>query len=77
MQKIPKQLRVCYFLLIFCNPFSCRYLLAVSVSSTTDLSKQKKKKKKLQEVPSSSFVLYCIVLYFRRHLELQVEKTRD
>ena len=37
----------------------------------------KKKKKKLQEVPSSSFVLYCIVLYFRRHLELQVEKTRD
>ena len=36
-----------------------------------------KKKKKLQEVPSSSFVLYCIVLYFGRHLELQVEKTRD
>ena len=64
MQKIPKQVRVCYFLLIFGNPFSCRYLLVASVSSTTDLSKQKKKKKNSKK---------C----FGRHAELQVEKTRD
>ena len=38
---------------------------------------KKKNSKKCHRVHLYCIVLYCIVLYFGRHLELQVEKTRD
>ena len=38
-------------------------LLAASVSSTTDLSKQKKNSKKCHRVNLYCILLYCIVLY--------------
>ena len=37
----------------------------------------KKKNKKKNSKKCHLVHLYCIVLYFGRHLELQVEKTRD
>ena len=79
MQKIPKQLRVCYLILAY---FLQSILLPLSSCGQRFfydgfVEAKKKKKTARSAIEFICIVLYCIVLYFGRHLELQVEKTRN